>query len=86
MTSPTVQTSATLFRELAEFFATAPSKQQLLNFRPSESLAKRASELLELNRQGALDRATAKELDQFDHAENLMRMIKATILADQSEG
>ena len=85
MSSSTVDNKATLFRDLADFFAGGPTPDEILAFKPSEAMVNRASELLELNRQDTLDRATKKELDQFEHAETLMRLIKATIHASRAD-
>lgn len=67
--------------ELAAFFASAPSADEILAFRPSQASVSRANELLELNRQNALDDESRDELNQFEHTETLMRLIKARIRA-----
>ena len=85
MSSSIVENKANLFRDLADFFANGPTQDEILAFKPSEATVKRASELLELNRQNALDHTTEKELDQFDHADTLMRLIKATIHANRAD-
>lgn len=77
MSSSIVENKANLFRDLADFFANGPTQDEILAFKPSKATVKRASELLELNRQNALD--------QFDHADTLMRLIKATIHANRAD-
>lgn len=70
-----------LLSEVAAFFASAPSADEILAFRPSQASVSRANELLELNRQNALDDESRDELNQFEHTETLMRLIKARIRA-----
>ena len=81
---PTIRFSATLFEELAAFFASAPNQQAILDFRPSQTAMDRASELLERNRQNQLSEEACEELNQFEQAEHLMRMIKARIRASEA--
>jgi hypothetical protein len=79
----TVEAPSILFAEIATLFASGPSRQNVLDFRPSDAAIKRASELLELNRQDRLDDELRHELDQYTQAELLMRLVKARIRADQ---
>ena len=80
---PSTQAPSKLFEEIAALFASDPRPQQILDFRPSESTVQRASELLDLNRQGRLGDDQREELDQFEQAELLMRLVKARIRAGQ---
>jgi len=68
-----------LFDEIATLFASAPSADQVLQFRPSQASVDRAGELLELNRRGSLDDAAREELNQLEFAERLMQSVKARI-------
>lgn len=72
-----------IFNEIATLFASAPSSQTILDFRPSAQTISRASELLELNRTGRLSDELTVELEQFEQAELLMRLVKARIRADR---
>lgn len=81
----TAPTSSPLFEQLAVLFASAPSPEKILEFRPTQSSIDRASRLLELNRQNALDEAIRSELEQFELAELLMRMVKSRIRANQNK-
>lgn len=74
-----VKTPSGIFEEIAALFASAPSTRDILEFHPSEQTKKRASELLELNRQGRLSEQLSRELDQYEQAEMLMRLVKARI-------
>jgi hypothetical protein len=78
-----VESQSRIFEEIAELFASAPTTNQILEFRPSEQSKQRASELLQLNREGRLDGKLAGELDQYEQAELLMRLVKARIRSDQ---
>jgi len=78
------QSSSLLFEELASLFASAPRPEQILEFRPSDAATQRASELLELNRQGRLGDELREELDQYEQAELLMRLVKARIRAGEA--
>lgn len=80
----TGQAPSTLFEEIASLFASAPSTQTIIDFRPSQAAIDRASELLELNRQNQLDAQTSEELSQFEQAELLMRLVKARIRAAEA--
>jgi len=70
---------STLFIEIAEFFASCPSGQQILDFRPSSVAVERASELLALNRNGKLSETHRQELDQVEQCELLLRLVKSKV-------
>ena len=80
-----VETPSKIFEEIAALFSAGPSPSEILEFRPTEKTNKRASELLELNRQGRLSKQLVHELDQYEQAELLMRLVKARIRLNQSE-
>lgn len=75
---------SSLFDEIATLFASAPSPNKILEFRPTQATIDRANQLLELNRSDALDEVARRELDQFEQAELLMRLVKARIRAGQN--
>ena len=72
-------TPSSLLQEIAALFASSPASDEILAFRPSRASVDRANELLELNRQNALNEGSRGELDQFESAELLMRLVKARI-------
>lgn len=80
------QAPSRLFDEIAELFASAPQPAQILSFKPSDASVRRASELLELNRAGQVTEDVRQELEQFEQAELLMRLVKARIRAGQALG
>lgn len=75
----TVQEPGVIFGEIAEFLASAPTREQLLKFRPSEQLQQRIRDLLAKQNAGKATAEDQRELDQIEHAERLMRMVKARI-------
>ena len=79
----TTQAVSKVFVEISQLFGSGPTDEQILNFRPSAEVAKRASQLLSLNSTGQMDDDLKHELDQYEHAELLMRMVKAQVRARQ---
>ena len=75
----TTEAASKVFEEITQLFASAPNDEQILSFRPSAEVAQRASQLLNLNRSGEVDEDLRHELDQYEQAELLMRMVKAQI-------
>ena len=72
-------TEPRLFEELANFFASSPTRERVLKFHPSAALEKRASRLLEKMRQNDLNDDEHCELEELKHGELLMRRIKARL-------
>jgi hypothetical protein len=70
-----------IFQELADLFASGPSRKQLLNYRPSKGLQERAQTLLAKQDEGGLTEEERQDLDEFLQAETLMRLVKAKIRA-----
>ena len=82
---PSIQEASKIFEEIADLFASSPAADVVLSFRPSDSVVQRASELLGLSRTGQLDDELRHELDQYEQAEMLMRLVKARIRARRQE-
>lgn len=80
------RTTSFLFDEIASFFASAPSQQDILRYRPSAKAQQRAAELIEQARHHELPDEVRQELDQFEQAELLMRLVKARIRAESDLG
>lgn len=70
--------------EIADFLACGPSPEELLQFRPSPQTQARAEELLAKLKDGCLSAGERGELDQFEQAERLMRLVKARIQAGKA--
>jgi hypothetical protein len=79
----TTEAASKIFEEIAQLFGSGPTDEQILNFRPSADVVQRASKLLSLNRTVQMDDDLKHELDQYEQAELLMRMVKAQIRARQ---
>ena len=75
----TAEAASKVLEEIAQLFGSGPTDEQILSFRPSAEIAQRASHLLILNRKGQVDEDLKHELDQYEQAELLMRMVKAQI-------
>jgi hypothetical protein len=68
-----------LIDELAQFLASAPSREQLLEYRPSTDVQDWARELLDKQNEGTISQEEQQELNQFEHFERLMRLVKARL-------
>jgi hypothetical protein len=75
------QSTIGALEEIADFLASGPSPEAFLQFRPSRQTQDRADELLERLKEGSLSAAERGELDQYEQAERLMRLVKARIHA-----
>jgi hypothetical protein len=73
MATPSV---GTLFDEVLDFLVSSPTPEEIVAFKPSDTLQARASELLERNRSGSLTREDQSELDEFSYLNHLMSMLK----------
>ena len=73
-----------LTEELADFLASCPSREQLLSYQPSPRVLQRARELLASSKSGRINADEQWELDQYEHAEMLMQLIKARVRADKA--
>jgi hypothetical protein len=69
--------STWLTDEVADFFASAPSSEEILAFRPSTRAQKRLTSLLGKSKNGSLSLNEKWELDQFEHIAMLLQSIKA---------
>jgi len=72
-----VQEPIRLFEEIADLLTSRPTEDQLLGFRPSQNVQDRARDLLEKQNAGTISAEEQRELDQFEQAEILMRLVKA---------
>jgi hypothetical protein len=77
--------SRSFLAELAEFFASRPSREELLNYRPPQAVQDRAEELLDKQSDGAISREERRELDEFAYVEDLMRLVKARVRCRQGK-
>ncbi|HMC64856.1 MAG TPA: hypothetical protein VKI65_07940 [Gemmataceae bacterium] len=76
---PRVQSAPGLVAEVAEFLSSRPSREQLLDYHPSEAAQRRAEELLQKQNDGEISREERHELEEFALVERLMRLVKARL-------
>ncbi len=62
--------------EVVAFFASAPSQEQIANFRLSDETIQRVQALLQKNSAGTLTEAESEELDECVHLDQLMLLIR----------
>ena len=70
--------------EIASFLASCPSREQLLSYHPSAAVQERSRELLEKSKAGRITADEQWELDQFEHAEMMMQLIKARVRVEKA--
>jgi hypothetical protein len=76
------------WREVIEFLASGPRPEEIVAFRPSGAHVDRSRELLYKNRQSHLTEAEEAELDEMEHINHLITLLKAEarrILAAQGK-
>jgi hypothetical protein len=73
------QTSILFLDEVVELLTSRPSRDELLNYRPSEKVQQRARELLMKLKSGEVTPDEERELDQFQHLEMLLQLVKARL-------
>lgn len=66
-----------LLDEITDFLATSPTPQDILAFKPSESLQAHALELLQKNREDRLTQQERLEMEEFMRMEHFMTLLKA---------
>lgn len=65
-----------VYEEVYQFLISAPTPQEIIDFRVSDQTQKRVSILLAKNRDGILSPDERSELDQFEQVNHLMSMMK----------
>jgi hypothetical protein len=63
------------YEEIFEFMMSAPRPEQIITFHPSNGTEQRVRYLLHAKRAGALSPDEARELADFNRAEELLRMM-----------
>ena len=74
-----IPAAETLLDEITDFLASIPTAEEIVAFKPSESLNDRLHELLERAGEGELTDAEQKELDEFLRASHLLKMLKGKV-------
>jgi hypothetical protein len=67
---------APVYQEVYYFLASAPSREAILAFRPSEETQERLRQLLALNAEERATETEQAELDEFEQVEHFVRMLK----------
>ena len=65
--------------DVADFLASAPSREALLTYHPSGQAQERFNSLLDKSKKGMLSTEEEWELNQFEHLEVLMQAVKARL-------
>jgi hypothetical protein len=65
-----------IYAEVYRFLISAPSPEAIIGFRASEAIQARVRELLEANREGTLTEEARIELDEFQHINHFVSMLK----------
>jgi hypothetical protein len=68
---------STIFDEVLDFLASAPTVEQILAFQPSEAIAERSHYLMEQNRSDRITSEERAELDEFLRINHMVNMLKA---------
>jgi len=68
-----------VIEEILMFLCSAPTPEQIIAFKPSDTSEDRLSKLLSLNRQGTLSASDRAELDQYLWVNHLMNMLKIRV-------
>lgn len=71
---------AQVYAYILSFLASGPSPEQLMAFRPTREMQQRHQELLEKSRAGALTDLETRELEEYEHIEHVVVMLKARAL------
>ncbi len=66
-----------VYRYIFDFLASNPTPQQIAEFKPTPEMQERLRSLLARNKSGELTPIQIKELDEYEHIEHLIIMIKA---------
>ena len=80
-----VQIRPSILAELADFMASGPSPEQIIEFKPSAEMIERARELLLKQNEGLVTKEEQCELREFEHFEVFMRLLKTRLRARKAK-
>jgi HKD family nuclease len=69
----------TLLEEITDFLASIPTAEQILAFKPSETLNQRLHELLDHAGEGVLTDQEQQELNEYLRVSHLLKMLKGKV-------
>ncbi|HEX3053168.1 MAG TPA: hypothetical protein VHP83_21090 [Aggregatilineaceae bacterium] len=73
----TIAQPTLLLDEITDFLASSPAPQEIVSFKPSEVLERRALDLLQLNRENRLTMEERAEMEEFMRMDHFMTLLKA---------
>jgi hypothetical protein len=73
--------SPSLINDFADFLASGPSRSEIIDWRPSESVVDRYSELVERRKEATVSLDEQRELEAFLNSEIVLGMLKARLRA-----
>ena len=68
---------STISDVITDFLSSAPSLQEIADFRLPDDLQQRAHSLLDKNREGTLSENEREEMEEFRQIDHLLTLIKA---------
>ena len=71
--------SPSLINDFADFLATGPSRREIVDWRPSESVADRANDLAQRRKEGEVTADEERELEAFLNSEIMLSLLKARL-------
>jgi hypothetical protein len=71
--------SPSLINDFADFLATRPSRPEIMDWRPSESVAECANELAQKRKEGEVAADEEKELEAFLNSEIMLSLLTARL-------
>jgi len=75
-----------VYQEVYRFLVSAPTPEQIIVFRPSESTQERVRQLLAANKTNRLTAEEQAELDEFEQVNHFMSMLKIYARRQQADG
>lgn len=69
-------TASPAYRYILDFLASQPTPEQIATFRPTEEMMLRLNDLLQRSAQGSLTPTESQELDEYEHIEHLIILLK----------
>ena len=71
--------SPSLINDFADFLASGPSRNQIIDWRPSESVVERANELAQKRKEEELASNEERELEAFLNSEIMLSLLRARL-------
>jgi hypothetical protein len=69
-------TQSPIYAEVYRFLLSAPTPEQVIAFKASDTTQERVRHLLNMNREGHLTSAERAELDEFERVNHFITMLK----------